>query len=104
MYWEVDIRAEQGWENKLSVKYYHKQKNASFLNTFSLVAPKCFEKLALLVKHNRLYAVRGDEETLLVDQVVPKRVGVYINCEKHQVVYCNADNMSLIHTMWCGYD
>ncbi|KAI7806458.1 nuclear factor 7, ovary [Triplophysa rosa] len=102
LYWEVAIGAEPGWENGLTVKYYPKQKNASFLKTFSLVTHKSFEKLALLVKHNKLYAVRGDEETLLVNQVVPRRVGVYIDCEKRQVVYCNADNMSLIHTMWCG--
>lgn len=101
LYWEVGIGAEPGWENGLTVQYYPKQKNSSFFKTF-LLTPKGFEKLSLLVKHNRLYAVRGDEETLLVNQVVPRRVGVYIDCEKRQVVYCNADNMSLIHTMWCG--
>nr|XP_055065873.1 zinc-binding protein A33 [Misgurnus anguillicaudatus] len=100
VYWEVDTGTEPGWEHGLTVRYYPKDKNASFLRT--LLSYKSYEKLSLLVKDNSLYAVRGDEETLLVNQVIPRRVGVYIDCERRQVVYCNADNMSLIHTVWCA--
>lgn len=100
VYWEVDTGTEPGWEHGLTVRYYPKDKNASFLKT--LLSYKSYEKLSLLVKDNSVYAVRGDNETLLVNQVIPRRVGVYIDCERRQVVYCNADNMSLIHTVWCA--
>ncbi|XP_016115621.1 zinc-binding protein A33-like [Sinocyclocheilus grahami] len=99
VYWEVDVGAEAGWEHGLTVRYYPKEKNVSVWQT---LFSKCFEHISLSVKNDRLQAVRGGEETPIVTQIIPSRVGVYVDSEKRQVVFCNADNMSLLHTVWCG--
>ncbi|KAK9960803.1 hypothetical protein ABG768_008638 [Culter alburnus] len=99
MYWEVDIGVEPGWERGLTVRYYPKEKNGSLWQT---LFSKYFENISLSVKNNRVYVVRGSEETLIVSQIIPRRVGVYVDSEKRQVVFCNADKMSLIHTVCCG--
>nr|XP_021322574.1 zinc-binding protein A33-like [Danio rerio] len=99
VYWEVDIEAEPGWERGLTVRYYPKEKNTSLWQT---LFNKGFENISLSVKNGRLYAVRGDKETLIANQTKPRRVGVYVDSVKHQVVFCNADSISLIHTVWCG--
>ncbi|XP_051574878.1 zinc-binding protein A33 [Myxocyprinus asiaticus] len=99
VFWEVDIGVEPGWEHGLTVRYYPEEKNVSLWQT---LFSKGFEKISLLVKDNRLYAVRGSQQTIIVNQVIPSRVGVYVDCERCLVVFCNADNMSLIHTVWCG--
>lgn len=99
MYWEVDIGVEPGWEHGLTVRYYPKEKNGSL---WQALFSKCFENISLSVKDERVYAVRGSEKTLIVSQIIPKRAGVYVDSEKRQVVFCNADKMSFIHTEWCG--
>lgn len=99
VYWEVDAGAEPGWEHGLKVKYYPKEKNRSVWQT---LFSKCFENISLSVKNDRLYAIREGEETPIATQIIPSRIGVYVNSEKRQVVFCNADNMSLLHTVWCG--
>ncbi|KAI2647085.1 Nuclear factor 7, ovary [Labeo rohita] len=99
VYWEVDVGAEPGWEHGLKVKYYPKEKNRSVWQT---LFSKYFENISLSVKNDRLYAIREGEETPIATQIIPSRVGVYVNSEKRQVVFCNADNMSLLHTVWCG--
>ncbi|XP_052003252.1 zinc-binding protein A33 [Xyrauchen texanus] len=99
VFWEVDIGVEPGWEHGLTVQCYPKEKNVS---RWQRLFSKGFEKISLLVKDNRLYAVRGSQKNILVNQVIPSRVGVYVDCERCLVVFCNADNMSLIHTVWCG--
>ncbi len=98
VYWEVDVAAEAGWEHGLTVRYYPKEKKGSVWQT---LFSKSFENISLSVKNDRLYAVREGEETPIVTQI-PSRVGVYVDSEKRQVIFCNADNMSLLHTVWCG--
>ncbi|XP_043117440.1 nuclear factor 7, ovary [Puntigrus tetrazona] len=99
VYWEVDVGAEAGWEHGLTVRYYPKEKRASVWQT---LFSKSFENISLSVKNDRLYVLKGGEETPVVTQIIPSRVGVHVDSEKGQVVFCNADNMSLLHTVWCG--
>uniref|UniRef100_A0A8C1IBI6 Uncharacterized protein n=1 Tax=Cyprinus carpio TaxID=7962 RepID=A0A8C1IBI6_CYPCA len=99
VYWEVDVGAEAGWEHGLTVRFYPKEKKGSVWQT---LFSKSFENISLSVKNDRLYAVRAGEETLIVTQIIPSRVGVYVDSEKRQVVFCNADNMSLLHTVDFG--
>lgn len=89
VYWEVDVGAEAGWEHGLTVRYYPKEKTGSVWQT---LFSKSFESISLSVKNDRLYAVRGGEETPIVTQI-PSRVGVYVDSDKRQVVFCNADNI-----------
>ncbi|XP_052435426.1 nuclear factor 7, brain [Carassius gibelio] len=99
VYWEVDVGAEVGWEHGLTVRFYPKDKNVSVWQT---LFSKSFENISLSVKNDRLYVIKGGEETPIVTKIIPSRVGVYVDSEKLQVVFCNANNMSLLHTVRCG--
>lgn len=42
------------------------------------------------------------EEVHLELPVKPCRIGVYLDSDTRQVTFCNADDTSVIYTVWCG--
>ncbi|XP_076135504.1 zinc-binding protein A33-like [Alosa pseudoharengus] len=108
-YWEVDVGQEANWQLGLRVKA-HPQRGATstwgevWSEVWSALvsAPKPRE-VALLLKNNVVFVLRETGEEVQVDLPDrPWRIGVYLDCDRRQVTFCNADNTSVIYTVWCS--
>ncbi|XP_041963618.1 nuclear factor 7, brain-like [Alosa sapidissima] len=108
-YWEVDVGQEANWQLGLRVKA-HPQCGAT--STWgevwsevwsSLVSAPKPREVALLLKNNVVFVLRETGEEVQVDLPDrPWRIGVYLDCDRRQVTFCNADNTSVIYTVWCS--
>lgn len=65
------------------------------LNDFELGLPTAFIKI-----YNSTYQICiSGRTTALTVEVTPKTIGLYLNCDKRELSFYNADNMTHIHTV-----
>ncbi|XP_036395710.1 zinc-binding protein A33-like [Megalops cyprinoides] len=89
-YWEVDVGGKLDWA--LGVKALGE----------SNAAPSPKGEKQLLLMHDKGYIFRdGGVETPINLGVKPRKIGLYLDCERQQLCFYNADSMSLIHSSKC---
>ncbi|MCI4374633.1 hypothetical protein PGIGA_G00008430 [Pangasianodon gigas] len=81
-YWEVDVGEKIDWSVGVDGG------SISNLN----------KNIRLQLKHNQGYSVKENStETDKELEVKPHRIGLYLDCDRHQVCFYNADDMTLLH-------
>ncbi|XP_030641407.1 nuclear factor 7, brain-like [Chanos chanos] len=90
-YWEVEVGEKLDWEVGVGVCKSH---NVTKDTT-----------LALSYSSGYRISQHQDEQGRPVDvRVKPRKVGVYLDCERNQVSFYNADNMTLIGESTCHFN
>lgn len=84
-YWEIEVREKPDWT--VGVKMGAEKQ---------LSAAKSAESEILLhLKHSKGYVLSCDgKDTTLNTRDKPQKIGLYLDCERKQVSFYNADNMS----------
>ncbi|KAG7469424.1 hypothetical protein MATL_G00128710 [Megalops atlanticus] len=90
-YWEVDVGGKLDWA--LGVKALGESNAAR--------SPKGEKQLLLM--HDKGYIFRDEGvETPISLGVKPRKIGLYLDCERQQLSFYNADSVSLIHSSKCA--
>ncbi|XP_076826963.1 E3 ubiquitin-protein ligase TRIM17-like [Brachyhypopomus gauderio] len=81
-YWEVDVGEKPDWSVGV---------DSGCLSNLS-------KNIGLHLKYNQGYCIEeNDTETDKELAVKPRRIGLYLDCDRQQVHFYNADNMTLLH-------
>ncbi|XP_051980787.1 tripartite motif containing 109 [Xyrauchen texanus] len=82
-YWEVDVGAKVDW----SVGF-----DGGCISNLN-------KDIGLHLKHDQGYYIKEYETVKEIDLMVkPRRIGLYLDCDRCQVCFYNADDMTLLHT------
>ncbi|RXN28183.1 zinc-binding A33-like protein [Labeo rohita] len=82
-YWEVDVGAKIDW----SVGF-----DGGCISNLN-------KDIGLHLKHDQGYCIKEYETVTEIDLTVkPRRIGLYLDCDRCQVCFYNADDMTLLHT------
>ncbi|TRY59468.1 hypothetical protein DNTS_017864 [Danionella cerebrum] len=82
-YWEVDVGAKQDW----SVGF-----DGGCLSNLN-------KEIGLHLRHDLGYCIKEYETVTEMDLTVkPHRIGLYLDCDRCQVCFYNAEDMTLLHT------
>ncbi len=82
-YWEVDVGAKIDW----SVGF-----DGGCISNLN-------KDIGLHLKHDQGYCIKEYETVTELDLTVkPRRIGLYLDCDRCQVCFYNADDMTLLHT------
>lgn len=93
-YWEVEVGGRRGWAvgaARETPRGQPRQKGGSW-------APPKREVWAVGSSGKKLAAVTPTEQTALAPSERPRRLGVYLDYERGQLCFYNAESMSHIHT------
>lgn len=93
-YCELEVGAKQNWSVGLKVEMTKGSK---------LELPE--KEIQLHLKNGGyVFSHDGAEEPVSnASKSLPRRVGLYLDCERQQVSFYNADTMSLIHSSFCSF-
>ncbi|XP_065117317.1 tripartite motif containing 109 [Paramisgurnus dabryanus] len=82
-YWEVDVGGKIDW----SVGF-----DGGCISNLN-------KDIGLHLKHDRGYSIKEYDTEKEIDLTVkPQRIGLYLDCDRCQVCFYNADDMTLLHT------
>ncbi|XP_051576683.1 tripartite motif containing 109 [Myxocyprinus asiaticus] len=82
-YWEVDVGTKVDW----SVGF-----DGGCISNLN-------KDIGLHLKHDQGYYIKEYETVKEIDLTVkPRRIGLYLDCDRCQVCFYNADDMTLLHT------
>ncbi|XP_056331317.1 tripartite motif containing 109 [Danio aesculapii] len=82
-YWEVDVGAKLDW----SVGF-----DGGCISNLN-------KDIGLHLKHDQGYCIKEYETVTEIDLTVkPRRIGLYLDCDRCQVCFYNAEDMTLLHT------
>ncbi|TSR75295.1 Nuclear factor 7, brain [Bagarius yarrelli] len=82
-YWEVDVGEKTDWSVGV---------DGGCISNLN-------KNIRLQLKHNQGYSIKENStETEKELAVKPRRIGLYLDCDRHQVCFYNADDMTLLHS------
>ncbi|KAK1795307.1 hypothetical protein P4O66_010482, partial [Electrophorus voltai] len=82
-YWEVDVGEKPDWSVGV---------DSGCLSNVS-------KNIGLHLKYNQGYCIKENGTETDKELVVkPRRIGLYLDCDRYQVCFYNADDMTLLHT------
>uniref|UniRef100_A0A8C3RI20 B30.2/SPRY domain-containing protein n=1 Tax=Cyanoderma ruficeps TaxID=181631 RepID=A0A8C3RI20_9PASS len=97
-YWEVEVGGRRGWAvGAARESARHRHKGGSSSSSSSSSAPKR-EIWAVGTSGKKYQALTATEQTALAPGEQPRRFGVYLDYERGQLCFYNAESMSHIHT------
>ncbi|KAM6968321.1 nuclear factor 7, brain-like [Aplochiton taeniatus] len=109
-YWEVEVRGKVNWAVGLKV-----EKLGTGADSVTLQGAPEKEILLLLKPEKGLVFSHDGVETCIKmasglqtqsetqPQTGPSVVGLYLDCDRQNVSFYNADTMTLLHSAWCSY-
>uniref|UniRef100_A0AAY4AEY0 Uncharacterized protein n=1 Tax=Denticeps clupeoides TaxID=299321 RepID=A0AAY4AEY0_9TELE len=95
-YFEVDVGGKLDWS--IGIRVVKSKEN-------DLLVP-LENDIQLHLKHDEGLVFTHNDTASPVevkDQEKPRKIGLYLDCERQQVSFYNAENMSLIHTSFCSF-
>lgn len=82
-YWEVDVGEKIDWSVGV---------DGGCISNLN-------KNIRLQLKHNQGYSIKENSTETDKDLAVkPRRIGLYLDCDRHQVFFYNAEDMTLLHT------
>ncbi|XP_066579884.1 nuclear factor 7, brain [Amia ocellicauda] len=97
-YWEVEVGGKSDWELGIEIDPDHEKRKTWFSMIFNRRRP-----LVLAHVHGNGYKIRKESEIIPISpDCSPRRIGVYLDCERYQVSFYNADSMSCMHSTGFG--
>lgn len=104
-YWEVEVGGKLDWGVGLKVK--EDSGKQSVLSPEREIMLHLKPEKGLVFSHDGvetpLMAAGGDPGTQAEAQVGPRRVGLYLDCDRERVSFYDADSMVLLHSSWCSF-
>ncbi|XP_036435694.1 nuclear factor 7, brain-like [Colossoma macropomum] len=100
-YWELEVGQKPDW----TVGVEKRMEGANLLARLT-GWKHCISKVHLRLKHDQGYVLNcNDIETPILTDINtrPRKIGLYLDCERNEVHFYNADNMSLIHKFTCSF-
>ncbi|XP_055766241.1 nuclear factor 7, brain-like [Salvelinus fontinalis] len=104
-YWEVEVGGKLDWGVGLKVK--EDSSLESVLSPEREIMLHLKPEKGLVFSHDGvetpLMAAGGDPGTQAEAQAGPRRVGLYLDCDRERVSFYDADSMVLLHSSWCSF-
>nr|XP_046155697.1 tripartite motif containing 108 isoform X2 [Oncorhynchus gorbuscha] len=105
-YWEVEVGGKLDWGVGLKVKEGSGKESVLSPPEREIMLHLKPEK-GLVFSHDGvetpLMAAAGDPGTQAEAQAGPRRVGLYLDCDRERVSFYDADSMVLLHSSWCSF-
>uniref|UniRef100_A0A4W5R5U1 Tripartite motif containing 108 n=1 Tax=Hucho hucho TaxID=62062 RepID=A0A4W5R5U1_9TELE len=104
-YWEVEVGGKLDWGVGLKVK---EDSGKDFvLSPEREIMLHLKPEKGLVFSHDGvetpLMAAGGDPGTQAEAQSGPRRVGLYLDCDRERVSFYDAERMVLLHSSWCSF-
>ncbi|XP_058866769.1 zinc-binding protein A33-like [Acipenser ruthenus] len=97
-YWEVEVGAKTDWAVGV-----HMERKPNVLNTLNNFLRKFYCKgqtyIILHFNDNTNYRMEASSDSSISMHSHPSKIGVYLDYDRGEVAFYNADDMSLIHTV-----
>ncbi|CAB1334527.1 unnamed protein product [Coregonus sp. 'balchen'] len=104
-YWEVEVGGKLDWGVGLKVK--EDSGKEPVLSPEREIMLHLKPEKGLVFSHDGvetpLMAAGADPGTQAEAQSWPRRVGLYLDCDRERVSFYDADSMALLHSSWCSF-